>query len=79
MIAFYREVLESFVSSEVEFVLIGGFAVNAHGFQRTTGDMDLLLSPTQQNIQSVAKCVNDLGFDGLIAEGVLSEPGGMLF
>ena len=29
---------------ELKFLLIGGFAVNAHGFSRVTGDLDLAVS-----------------------------------
>jgi hypothetical protein len=29
----------------IDFVILGGMALNAHGYQRTTGDVDLLLTP----------------------------------
>lgn len=42
----YLDLLNQF---EVEYVLVGGMAVNLHGYQRSTGDMDLFVSPTTQN------------------------------
>lgn len=34
---------------DVEYILIGGYAVIYYGYERTTGDMDLWLKPTNQN------------------------------
>lgn len=34
---------------EVDFILIGGYAVIYHGYERTTGDMDLWLKPDNNN------------------------------
>jgi hypothetical protein len=28
---------------DVKYIMIGGFAVNLHGFSRTTGDLDMWL------------------------------------
>ena len=33
----------------VEYVVVGGHAVNAYGFYRTTFDLDLLIRPTPAN------------------------------
>lgn len=33
----------------VEYVLLGGMAVNLHGYRRSTGDMDLFVNPTVEN------------------------------
>lgn len=41
--------------------------------------MDLLLASSPQNIETAAKCIGELGFDGLTARKVLLEPAGMLF
>ena len=39
----FREFLKLFVAHEVQFLLIGGYALNALGYQRATTDIDLLL------------------------------------
>ena len=36
--------------AEARYVLIGGFAVIAHGSGRTTKDIDLLVDPSPENI-----------------------------
>lgn len=34
--------IQALNNAEVKYVLIGGYAVIIHGYQRTTGDMDIL-------------------------------------
>ena len=36
----FREFVESFVAHDVRFLLVGGYAVAAHGLPRATGDFD---------------------------------------
>jgi hypothetical protein len=44
----------------VRYVLIGGFAVIAHGGARTTKDVDLLIDPGPENIARVRKALQVL-------------------
>jgi predicted nucleotidyltransferase len=39
----------------VEYVLVGGMAVNVHGYRRSTGDMDLFVNPTIENHKKLKK------------------------
>ncbi len=43
------ELLRQFHEAGVEYVIIGGYAVIAHGYPRYTGDLDLLIRPTEEN------------------------------
>jgi hypothetical protein len=45
----HKEFLLELLNSEVEFILIGGYAVNFHGYVRATGDMDIFLKPDNEN------------------------------
>jgi hypothetical protein len=40
---------EAFTKHNVAYIMVGGFAVNMHGFHRTTEDFDILLLDTLQN------------------------------
>jgi len=40
---------------KVRYMMIGGFAVNYHGFSRTTGDIDLWIDDTAENRSALAK------------------------
>lgn len=45
----FIEYIELLNKHKVEYVLVGGMAVNIHGYRRTTGDMDIFVNPTAQN------------------------------
>jgi hypothetical protein len=45
----------------IEYVLIGGWAVNAHGYRRFTGDVDICPAPDASNLTRLAGLVRDLG------------------
>ncbi len=45
----------------VEYVLIGGMAVQTHGHVRTTNDADLIPDPDPANLERLAEALNDLG------------------
>jgi hypothetical protein len=53
---------------EVEYVVIGGIAVQVHGHVRMTNDIDLIPSPTPQNLARLAGALNDLDARVLNAE-----------
>ena len=44
----FRLLLKKLLESKVDFILIGGYAVNFHGYNRPTGDMDIWLRPTNE-------------------------------
>lgn len=71
-----RELLESFNSRKVEYVVVGGYAVAHHGAPRFTGDIDLLVRPTQENAARVLDALAAFGFGSLdITTADLTEPG----
>ena len=39
----FRELLELFNSHEVEYIIVGGYALAFHGAPRTTGDIDIFI------------------------------------
>lgn len=45
----------------VDYVLIGGMAVQAHGHVRTTQDADLLPAPDSGNLERLAAALEELG------------------
>lgn len=46
---------------QVKFIMVGGYAINLHGYQRYTGDMDLLLDDTIENRQRLRLAFKDYG------------------
>ena len=49
----FKEMLELLNSNEVEYVIVGGYAVAFHGNPRFTGDIDIYVNPTQVNAEKV--------------------------
>ncbi len=45
---------------EVEYVVIGGLAVQVHGHVRMTNDVDLIPSPTPENLNRLAEALTEL-------------------
>jgi hypothetical protein len=44
----------------IEHIVVGGFAVNAHGFIRVTKDLDIVPNPASENLQRLAEMLRDL-------------------
>lgn len=44
----------------IEHIIVGGFAVNAHGFNRVTKDLDIVPNPTDENLERLAEALRDL-------------------
>jgi hypothetical protein len=58
----FKEFLQLLKTHEVEYLLIGGFAVSYHGYPRTTLDMDFLITLKQENIDKLRIVLKDFGF-----------------
>jgi hypothetical protein len=48
---------------EVEYILIGGMAVNVYGYNRPTGDMDIWMNPNNKNGAKIINAIDEYGFD----------------
>ncbi|MCP9456741.1 MAG: hypothetical protein NNA18_11625 [Nitrospira sp.] len=42
--------------------MVGGIAVNLHGYARLTIDLDLLLDLSRDNLALVVRALNELGY-----------------
>jgi hypothetical protein len=58
-----RAILEALARHHVDYLLIGGFAVNAHGYPRLTRDVDILVRPDEDNYARLAQAITDLDPD----------------
>jgi hypothetical protein len=72
----WREFLELLNSNEVEYLVVGAFAVAFHGYPRYTADLDLMLCPTEENAHRVVAALSKFGFASLgIRAADLCVPG----
>ena len=69
----FIELMSSFEKNEVEYVLIGGLAINLHGFNRNTQDIDLFVNSTEENINKLKKSLFQVFEDDDIDEISIEE------
>jgi hypothetical protein len=50
-------------SHQVEYLLIGGYAVGYHGYPRATADMDLWVAIHEQNAERLVTVLKKFGFN----------------
>lgn len=67
--------------AHIEYILIGGLAVNAWGVIRSTADIDICPSPSEQNLVRLASFLRDLevrqlavGIEGFREPGMPFDP-----
>jgi predicted nucleotidyltransferase len=56
-----RELLERLAEAEIDFVLVGGLAVNAWGYLRATRDVDVVPDPSPENLELLEALLKELG------------------
>ena len=45
---------------DIKHIVIGGFAVNAHGFIRVSKDLDIVPDPSRENLEKLAGALDEL-------------------
>jgi len=58
-----QELCQTFNTYQVRYLLVGGFAVNYHGYPRSTGDLDLWIDPSEDNKQKLLSALEAQHFD----------------
>ena len=71
------KVLASLEKEGVEYVLVGGAAMNFHGLVRATEDLDLFVRPTAENIERLRRALKavyqDPDVDEISTEDLLGD------
>jgi hypothetical protein len=55
-----RALFAAFAKHEVDYVTIGGMAIQAHGGQRLTQDLDVTIASSSDNLARLASALRDL-------------------
>ena len=58
----FSEFVALFIGREVRFLIVGGYALAAHGLPRATGDLDAWVWATQDNAERIIGALSDFGF-----------------
>ena len=73
--------LAAFLAAKVEYAVVGGVAVNAHGYVRATNDLDLFIRPTEDNARAAFNALLGLGvpLEGLTPADLLNDEENLRF
>ena len=61
----FNEFVELFLEHNVRFLIVGGYALAAHGLPRATGDLDAWVWVNPENAQNIMRALNAFGFQNL--------------
>ncbi len=61
----FKEFLALLNENEVEFIIVGGYALAFHGAPRFTGDIDLFVKPDKANSERIFRALIAFGFGSL--------------
>jgi hypothetical protein len=64
----FKELLELLNGHNVEYMIVGAFALAFHGVPRFTGDIDIYVRPTPENAQNILSALERFGFGSLNLE-----------
>jgi hypothetical protein len=57
----FRDLLAEFAQEHVNYAVVGGYAVGHHAKPRATKDLDLLVSPSTDNLERVSRALEHFG------------------
>ena len=57
----YRDILHALSEEKVRFILIGAYALAAHGYPRATMDIDIWVMPSPENAEAVLRALSRFG------------------
>ncbi len=61
----FNEFVGLFLDNDVRFLIVGGYALAAHGLPRLTGDLDAWIWISDENAERVIKALTEFGFGAL--------------
>ena len=59
----HQQMLSALIKHNVNFMLVGGYAVIHYGYERTTGDMDIWLQLGNENRDKLINALIDFGIE----------------
>ena len=59
----FKEFLQLLNLKQIEYLVIGGYAVGYHGYPRATGDLDIWIAINEQTAMKMVEVLKEFGFD----------------
>ena len=58
----YKQILKKLEDENFEYLVVGGLAVNLHGYTRATADLDIVILLSEDNIEKFVKIIKTLNY-----------------
>ena len=58
----FKEFLKLLNSNNVKYIVVGGYAVNYHGYSRATADLDIWVAISRENATRITEVLHEFGF-----------------
>ena len=72
----HHDILDEFCAAQVRFLLVGAYALAAHGLVRATGDIDLWVECGTENARCIMQALSRFGAPlDKVEEADFHEPG----
>lgn len=68
---FFTKILKELEKKNIRYIVIGGVAVNLHGYTRATNDLDIMLSFDKENVEKFSKLAEELGFKAKVPVDII--------
>lgn len=75
----YKDILLALSKRKVKFLLVGAYAMAAHGYPRSTMDIDLWVKPDHENAVLVLEALADFGAPSAVLSLEDLQKDGMIF
>jgi hypothetical protein len=59
----YGHIFQQLNTAGIEYIVVGGVAMNLHGLPRFTGDIDILLALDSSNIEKMSILMKEMGYE----------------
>lgn len=59
----FKEFLQLLNENQIEYLLVGGYAVGYHGYPRATVDMDIWIGRSPETAEKMVRVLREFGFD----------------
>ena len=61
----FRELLSLFNAHNIEYIIVGGYALAFYGAPRFTGDIDIFVKPDNANARRILDALDEFGFGSI--------------
>ena len=61
----FREFIESLNANDVRYLVVGGYAVDLHGYPRYTKEIDIWIELSPENADAILGALEDFGFGSM--------------